>query len=74
MTPAQLANSLPSGACRLGGSSRCGWPIVEIYVECWEPFSYDKEEQQRLVAFAFEHTLQRMPASQDRLAIVADMA
>ena len=29
VTPAQLSNSLPSGVLRLGGFSRCGWPVVE---------------------------------------------
>lgn len=74
VTPAHLSHSLPSGTCRLGGFSRCGWPIVECYLEHWRPWDYDNEEQHRLVAFAFEHALQRMPPGQDRLAVLADMS
>ena len=37
VTPAQLGASLQAGALSLGGFSRCGWPIVELQVERWQP-------------------------------------
>ena len=76
VTPAQLGASLQAGAWCLGGFTRCGWPIVELYAERWQPGEAYATEEARaaLVGFAFEHALQRLPAGQDRLAVVADLS
>jgi len=74
VTPKQLGNSLPSGTCRLGGFSKSGSPIVECNLAAWSPFDYDGDEQHRLMAFVTEHALQRLPAGQDRLTVLADLS
>ena len=47
VTPAMLGASLQAGALRLGGFSRCGWPIVEVQVERWQPDQPYATEQAR---------------------------
>ena len=76
VTPAQLGASLQTGALRLGGFSRCGWPIVEMHVERWhpnEPYATEKARE-ALLGFAFEHGLQRLPPGQDRLLLIVDLS
>ena len=51
VTPAQLGASLQAGALSLGGFSRCGWPIVELQVERWqpdEPYATEKAREELL--------------------------
>ena len=51
VTPAQLGASLQAGALSLGGVSRCGWPIVELQVERWqpdEPYATEKAREELL--------------------------
>ena len=47
VTPVQLGASLQAGALRLGGFSRCGWPVVEVHIERWQPDQPYATEQAR---------------------------
>jgi len=73
ITPADLQNSLPSRCWQPGGTSKHGWPILEVYVARWRPFDYDNEEQHRLIGFFFSLVLQRNPSA-ERFALLFDMA